>query len=274
MNDTLKVAGRIGAELGAAKAENARLRGLLREAEPYVMARAVGPMETSYLLQRIRAALSQQAEPAATPTDGVNWKAVADEQKGVIEQLQAKLNAQGEPAPAQDEREPIWGYAGTIGNLIAQLRTLDHDMEIYSPHRLDDGRILLDGLTLSKEWKEGRWLRKGDDAKRVAVLWTQPDARPAQTEQQPTAYLRASDLERLAPSHVAGCAASLSKEPGDGRIAIYAALIAQTAPQPEQSERDAVAEALASAEWPNVSIGNKALIMRAISLLSTQRGDA
>jgi len=31
MNDTLKVAGRIGAELGAAKAENDRLRGLLRE---------------------------------------------------------------------------------------------------------------------------------------------------------------------------------------------------------------------------------------------------
>lgn len=31
MNDTLKAAGRIGAELGAAKAENDRLRGLLRE---------------------------------------------------------------------------------------------------------------------------------------------------------------------------------------------------------------------------------------------------
>ena len=96
-----------------------------------------------------------------------------------------------EPAPAQDEQNPIWGYAGTIGNLIAQLRTLDPDMEIYSPHRLDDGRIVLDGLTLSKEWKEGRWLRKGDDAKRVAVLWTQPDARPAQTEQQPVAVPKA-----------------------------------------------------------------------------------
>jgi hypothetical protein len=32
MNDTLKVAGRIGAELGAAKAELEKLRGLLREA--------------------------------------------------------------------------------------------------------------------------------------------------------------------------------------------------------------------------------------------------
>lgn len=92
---------------------------------------------------------------------------------------------EAEPAPAQDEQSPIWGYAGTIGNLIAQLRTLDPDMEIFSPHRLDDGRILLDGLTLSREWKEGRWLRKGDEAKRVAVLWTQPDARPAQAEQQP-----------------------------------------------------------------------------------------
>lgn len=33
MNDTLKVAGRIGAELGAAKAELERLRELLRDVE-------------------------------------------------------------------------------------------------------------------------------------------------------------------------------------------------------------------------------------------------
>lgn len=44
--------------------ENEKLRGLLREAQPYVTSRAVGPMATNHLLQRIRAALSQQAEPA------------------------------------------------------------------------------------------------------------------------------------------------------------------------------------------------------------------
>lgn len=93
MNDTLKAAGNLGAELGAARAENERLRGLLREAEPYVMARAVGPMETSYLLQRIRAALSQQAEPVCPfcgePSDHCNQS----------------FPHPSKPAPAQDERE-------------------------------------------------------------------------------------------------------------------------------------------------------------------------
>lgn len=39
-------------------------------------------------------------------------------------------------------------------------------------------------------------------------------------------------------------------------------------PAPAQDARTTLAEALASAEWPNVSIGNKALIMRAIELLT------
>lgn len=64
------------------------------------------------------------------------------------------------------------------------------------------------------------------------AAWMARADRPAQTEQQPSAYLRVSDLERLSPDHVAGCAASLSKEPGDGRVAIYAA------PQPEPSGLD------------------------------------
>ncbi|MGV0190889.1 Lar family restriction alleviation protein [Pseudomonas aeruginosa] len=41
-------------------------------------------------------------------------------------------NRRAQPAVTQDDQTPIWGYAGTIGNLIAQLRTLDPDMEIYS----------------------------------------------------------------------------------------------------------------------------------------------
>lgn len=51
----------------------------------------------------------------------------------------------------------------------------------------------------------------------------------------PVAWLRASDLERLSQKHVAGCAASLSKEPGDGFVAIYTdALQAELAAMREQ----------------------------------------
>lgn len=68
MNDTLKVAGRIGAELGAAKAENDRLRGLLREACELIQeqdARIEVDMLPAgrVLMSRIDAALSRQAEP-------------------------------------------------------------------------------------------------------------------------------------------------------------------------------------------------------------------
>ena len=60
MNDTLKVAGRIGAELGAAKAENDRLRGLLRE--------AIHCCPDEQLRNEMKAALSQQPEPTDTYT--------------------------------------------------------------------------------------------------------------------------------------------------------------------------------------------------------------
>lgn len=80
------------------------------------------------------------------------------------------------------EQAPTWGYAKTIGNLIAQLRTLDPSMPIYAPLRLADGKVALNGLTLSKEWKLGRFIQKGAEAERVAVLWTKPDDRPSQAE--------------------------------------------------------------------------------------------
>lgn len=91
MNDTLKVAGRIGAELGAARAENERLRGLLREAreliergdfrEGYCMCGSAvdthtfgdghipcdaGEYYASQVSELIDAALSQQTEISTT----------------------------------------------------------------------------------------------------------------------------------------------------------------------------------------------------------------
>jgi len=61
MNDTLKVAGRIGAELGAAKAEVERLKSLMRQALPCI-AMSTNSCAASYVRQ-FEAALSPQAEP-------------------------------------------------------------------------------------------------------------------------------------------------------------------------------------------------------------------
>lgn len=72
MNDTLKVAGRIGAELGAAKAGNERLRGLLQQvvdcqAEHYGDGCGLH-LSMITLAGRIKDALSQQPEPTDTYT--------------------------------------------------------------------------------------------------------------------------------------------------------------------------------------------------------------
>jgi hypothetical protein len=96
----------------------------------------------------------------------------------VAKQLNDLLPGHDTPEPAA--QEPSWGYARTIGNLVAQLGTLDPEMPIYAPLRLDDGRVSLKGLTLSKEWKTGRFIQPGEDAERVAVLWTQPQTPAAQ----------------------------------------------------------------------------------------------
>ncbi len=84
MNDTLKAAGRIGAELGAAKAELERLRELLerirttccqvRDAQDLDTAPGLSAAESLHeQIEKLDAALSQQAEPADAPcmlTDG------------------------------------------------------------------------------------------------------------------------------------------------------------------------------------------------------------
>lgn len=70
MNDTLKVAGRIGAELGAAKAENEKLREVLSRIANLPMYQC--STENDYRLSAAKAmavaALSQQPEPTDTFT--------------------------------------------------------------------------------------------------------------------------------------------------------------------------------------------------------------
>jgi len=99
MNDTLKVAGRIGAELGAAKAENEKLREVLRCIADLPMDRC--STENDYRLSAAKAialgALSQQAEPTETYT--------AVDMATAAAQGFRDGQAAVEQASAQDERE-------------------------------------------------------------------------------------------------------------------------------------------------------------------------
>ncbi|WP_312964521.1 hypothetical protein [Stutzerimonas kunmingensis] len=106
MNDTLKVAGRIGAELGAAKAENDRLRGLLRQLRALLANSSYRISGTAAFLHSIDAALSQQPEPTDTYT--------AVEMATAAAQGFRDGQAAVEPAAAQDDQYPPCDYCGVI----------------------------------------------------------------------------------------------------------------------------------------------------------------
>ena len=87
-------------------------------------------------------------------------------------------------SPAGDP-EPEWGDARTVGNLIAQLRTLDPALPVYGAfHAEYQGRqqCFVRGLTLSKERVNGRRIETGNEAiPYSAVIWSAPaEPEPAQ----------------------------------------------------------------------------------------------
>ena len=114
MNDTLKVAGRIGAELGAAKAEVDKLRAILEGilfCGRGTSGRIILEAEDE---DRIRGALMQaspcQAQNGPCPGDGVSECKdcpTAVDMATAAAQGFRDGQAAVEPAPAQDEQQPV-----------------------------------------------------------------------------------------------------------------------------------------------------------------------
>ena len=269
MNDTLKAAGRIGAELGAAKAENERLRGLLQQvvdcqAEHYGDGCGLH-LSMITLAGRIKDALSQQPKPTDTYT--------AVDMATAAAQGFRDGQAAAEPAPAQDERDafyaglykksaPMWhrlhelavskGYdhvqfaiecapvyrcdcmgarkvaIDMAGNTIPcecvaaanetepapaqdERETVSHDAELYGIG------FMVDGVRVSPD--------------RVTIQY----GRSAQTAQQPIRLPQRKNLDGLLDPESKRAGRAYNEALEDVEL-LNAAPIAQTAPQPEQSE--------------------------------------
>ena len=107
----LKELTNLGAELGAAKVESERLRGLLTQALEFTEANTCGGPDVAQLIAEMRDAISKQADPTDTFTAVDMATAAAlgfrDGQAAV------------EPATAQDEREaPIVVATAILGGIF------------------------------------------------------------------------------------------------------------------------------------------------------------
>jgi len=222
MNDTLKVAGRIGAELGAAKAGNERLRGLLQQvvdcqAEHYGDGCGLH-LSMITLAGRIKDALSQRPKPTDTFTAVDMATAAAQgfrDGQAAVEPATAQDEpvAKTVPIPADIARAIAWGEHWDVLEAIGSLRCLLADSE-------------------------------GDDD--IAF----PDS-PAQTEQQPVRLPQRKNLDGLLDpaSKRAGMAYNEALE--DVEL-LNTPPIAQTAPQPEQSGKFAMHQRVrktSGSEW-------------------------
>lgn len=134
MNDTLKVAGRIGAELGAAKAENERLRGLL---------------------ERIRTTCCQVRD--AQDLDTAPGLSAAESLHEQIEKLDAAITALAENERLRAEVEMLredaerWRYVSLQGDDTHWLNLLRVDLEDFGGNINAAVDALIDGEAPAKE---------------------------------------------------------------------------------------------------------------------------
>jgi hypothetical protein len=252
----LKELTNLGAELGAAKAENDRLRGLLDGVRKLTKSQRMDNLVWSMYEGRIKAALSQQAEPQCL--DCLAYQENEQNPNVVCDECGWKQSELAEPAPAHDERK-------TFEVEIPDISAI-YDGRSFIPYRsLEAGERL---MTVAQHLRIEKQLR--------AAL-----TRPAQTEQQPPYpheamdviatsryqvvasgsgplsryYVRAGDgkceLYRGGKSdceHVARKLAGAFLDGGLTAFGLYAAPIAQTAPQGKFRMGDLVKKSTGS-EW-------------------------
>lgn len=183
--------------------ENVRLRELLREAQPYVTARAVGPMATNNLLKEIRAALSQQSEPLYVThrpliRNAINLlgmrRPVAPDVQRVIDDLEAMLGGQSAPAGAPSEE---WLQVATLAE-PAPAQDERNNWPAASKEDAANGWILDYGFVervteIAASRTEYTTSMEATEQVLLAACEFLGAARPAQTEQQPAAVVDAND---------------------------------------------------------------------------------
>ncbi len=220
----------IGAELGAAKAENEKLRGLISQALEFTEANTCGGPDVSLLIDRMRAALSQQAEPV-------------------------------EPAPAQDE---LWAvHAQGPDELYAAFDRDDAEQHAAALNALPmPAGIQVSATVIASPWSAAEhWKYLAEQEREHAA---ELKARAAQTEQHPTVKecltVQPMAYAVFAANGNGACLSTQRDHPSlvaleaDGHSVVSLAPIAQTVPQGKFSMGDLVKKSTGS-EWEGRIVG-------------------
>lgn len=247
MNDTLKVAGRIGAELGAAKAEVEKLRGLLIEVIACQSAHYGDGcglhLSMITLAGRIKAALFQQAEPTDTYT--------AVDMATAAAQGFRDGQAAVEPAPAQDE---LWAvHAQGPDELYAAFGRDDAEQHAAALNALPmPAGIQVSATVIASPWSAAEhWKYLAEQEREHAA---ELKARAAQTEQHPMAYAVFAANGNVVCFSTQRDHPSLTNLESEGKAVISLAPIAQTAPQGKFRMGDLVKKSTGS-EWVGRVVG-------------------
>lgn len=267
MNDTLKAAGRIGAELGAAKAEVERLRGLLEAALYYV------PSNKTELRALIDAAIEHSCkncegvQPESCmfakqpePTDTYTAVDMATAAAQGFRDGQAAV----EQAQAQDE---LWAvHAQGPDELYAAFSREDAEQHAAALNALPmPAGIQVSAVVIASPWSAAEhWKYLAEQEREHATDLRAIATRPAQTEQpatvkdsltvQPMAYAVFAANGNVACFSTQRDHPSLVALEADGHSVVSLAPIAQTALQGKFRMGDPVKKSTGS-EWEGRVVG-------------------